>query len=835
MDVVLGLTHAEAARRLLEAGPNELPAARPRSMWAIARDVLREPMLMLLVVTGVVYVALGSPHDALAIGGAVVLVIGLTLYQEQKTERTLDALRTLSSPRAIVIREGVPVRLAGRDVVPGDALVVAEGDRVAADATLVSALHLSVDESMLTGESVPVEKHGHDQISSGTLVVAGSGVASVTSTGSSTALGQIGTRVAAVDVGRTPLQQEVSRVVAVLAVLGVATCVVVGVAFGITRGSWLDGALAGLTTAISMIPEEFPVVLTVFLALGAWRISKSNVLTRRMPTIETLGAATVLCVDKTGTLTMNRMSVSAVYSDGRLHEVSVNPGDPVRDVLEAAVLASQQTPTDPMERAFHDAAASVGMTAVALRGWSLVHQYPWSPEFRAVAQAWRYGTDETVFAMKGAPETIIEMCRLDAAGRDALLAQVNALGRDGFRVLGVARGRSSGYAAPPSAGEVQWTFLGLAGLSDPVRAGVPAAIRSCETAGIRVMMLTGDHPATALHIARAVGLRHSDVCLTGNDIAGLDDASLAARLRDVDVFARILPEQKLRVVRALQANGEVVAMTGDGVNDAPALKAAQIGIAMGGRGTDVAREAASLVLLDDNFTSIVAAVRIGRRIYGNIRKAMSYVLAIHVPIAGMSLLPVALGYPLVILPLHLVFMELIVDPACSIAFEMEPEESDTMRRPPRRSDERLFTPHLIVRSLVQGAGALVAAVAVFVSSIRLGFDETAVRTVTFATLVIANLALIVTNRSLEMTSLRWPFVPNRALAVLISSALASLALVLYLPALQSLFRLRAPTPGQLILSLAAGGGVMLWVEAVKAADLRSRQSTLPVSSQRGVL
>jgi Ca2+-transporting ATPase len=831
-----GLSTVEALARLTRDGPNELPSARPRSLVAIGLGVVREPMFLLLIASGAIYLLLGDLAEALALLGAVFLVIGITLYQEHKTERALEALRDLSSPRALVIRDGEPRRIAGRDVVRGDLVVLREGDRVPADATVISCTNLCADESLLTGESVAVRKTpgrgtpegapgGDDRpfVYSGTLIVRGDGLATVHATGLNTELGRIGTALSRLEVGRTALQREVRRIVRVVAVFGLSACVVVGVVYGTMRSGWLDGALAGLTLAISMVPEEFPVVLTVFLALGAWRISQSHVLTRRIPAVETLGSATVLCVDKTGTLTLNQMSVAAVVVGGEVRAVTAAdrtlPSDFAR-VVSAAVRASKPDAFDPMERALTDLGQRLDVWPDRDQ-WALVREYPLSSRLLAVTQVWqRHGHPGYAVAAKGAPEAIVALCKLSAAEAQSVYAQVETMAGNGLRVLAVARGDWSATDLPNAPSEFPLEFLGLVGLADPVRPGVPAAIEECRTARIRVVMITGDYPATAVNIARQIGLTRTDAYLTGTDVSQLDDAALRQRVEQVDIFARMVPEQKLRLVAALQANGHVVAMTGDGVNDAPALKAADIGIAMGGRGTDVAREAAGLVLLDDDFSSIVRAIRLGRRIYDNIRKAMGYVLAIHVPIAGISLLAVLLGWPLVLLPVHVIFMELIIDPACSIAFEMEPEEADVMRRPPRDPHGRLFTARMVLSSLLQGAGALAATGVVFVIAIRIGLSEFDVRTLTFSTLIITNLALIFANRSLTQPIWRGWSRPNPALRWLAIGAIAVLGLVLYVPVCRDLFRLARPHPIDAGVIAAAGLAALAWMEAVKLGTRR---------------
>ncbi len=607
--------------------------------------------------------------------------------------------------------------------------------------------------------------------------------------------------------------------VRLLAAMGIAACVLVGIAYGVVRHQWLDGALAGLTLAISMVPEEFPVILSVFLTLGAWRISRSNVLTRRIPAVETLGSATVLCVDKTGTLTMNRMSVATVAAAHGSEEVvgaTQSLTTASAHIISTAILASKPDAFDSMERAFKDLGKDLGIEANS-DGLSLTREYPLSDTLLAVVQIWRGHNDESphLVAAKGAPEAIIDLCGLDEPLRRRVQQQVERMANQGLRVLGVARAEWQFPTLPESPRAFALRYLGLVGLADPVRPGVHAAIEECQSARIRVVMITGDYPATAMNIARQIGLARPASCLTGSDIARMDQVGLQRRVRDVDVFARIVPEQKLRLVMALKANGEIVAMTGDGVNDGPALKAADIGVAMGGRGTDVAREAAGLVLLDDDFSSIVRAVRLGRRIYDNIEKAAAYVLAIHVPIAGISLIPVLFGWPLVLMPVHVIFMELIIDPACSIAFEMEPEESDVMQRPPGDPRRTLFTPRMMVRSVLQGLGALGAALLVLVVSLRAGLAESDVRMLTFSTLIVTNLTLIITNRSLTRSAWADWSAPNPALRWLGAGALGMLATILYVPFVRDLFRMSRPHADDTAVIVVAEIGAWIWMEIVK--------------------
>jgi Ca2+-transporting ATPase len=650
------------------------------------------------------------------------------------------------------------------------------------------------------------------------------GIAEVVTTGIRTELGKIGKALQQVEPEATPLQRETRRLVRTLAIVGLVACVAVVVIYGLSRGgtamAWKQGLLAGIAMAMAILPEEFPVVLTVFLALGAWRISRSRVLTRRMPAVETLGAATVLCVDKTGTLTLNQMTLRRLAVAGRSVELGgdrVALSEEFHALLEIAILASKRDPFDPMERALQSAAeVTLKNTEHVHPAWSLVREYPLAPELLAVSQAWTRGDGaEVVVASKGAPEAIAELCRLSPEQRASLLVEVAALASQGLRVLAVARAQSSARDLPDEHRQLMLEFVGLLGLEDPLRPTVPAAVAQCRTAGIRVVMITGDYPATAQSIGRQAGLEHPEAVITGPELERMSEEELAGRIKDVQIFARVVPEQKLHIVTALKANREIVAMTGDGVNDAPALKAAHIGIAMGGRGTDVAREAASLVLLDDDFSSIVTAVRLGRRIFDNIKKAISFIFAVHVPIAGLSMLPVFFpGWPLLLLPVHIVFLELVIDPSCSLIFEAEREEANVMKRPPRSSDERLFSRASIELALLQGLSVLVMCLGVFLLS-RADHGPDAARTLTFASLVVAFIVIILANRSSEHTIVGGLVLRNAALWWVVGGTTTALGLVLLLPPAQRLFHF-APVPaGDLALSLGAGLLSVAWFDLLK--------------------
>ena len=826
MATASGLSGAQAAQRLRLDGYNELPSRRRRTLWHVIAEVVREPMFLLLLGAGAIYLALGDRGDAFMLLGFVCVSMGITIVQQRRTERVLETLRDLSSPRALVLRDGVRQRIPGREVVKGDLLVLEEGDRVAADGELLECHDLLVDESLLTGESVAVPKRAGDaqpgRVSSGSMVVQGGGLARVLATGADTEIGKIGRSLQALRSEPSPLQLEIRGLVKRFATFGLTLSLLVFLLFGWMRADWLNGLLAGITLAMSVLPEEFTVILTVFMALGAWRISKEQVLTRHTPVIEALGSASVLCVDKTGTLTQNRMALKWLAPDARVIELDrVGPGgldDAARQLLACAVLASEPAPFDPMDQALH---ASLDRLYPGQRaqydGWTLAHEYPLTGAIAAMTHVWLAGAGaDYLVATKGAPEAVARLCRLDPARSAHILEQAQALASRGLRVLGVAQAAYRGPQWPADAGGFDFTWLGLAALADPLRPTVPAAVAECRRAGIRVVMITGDYPATAQAIAREAGLA-ADAVVTGAQLDGFDEAALGAALRATHVFARIRPEQKLRLVNAFKAAGEVVAMTGDGVNDAPALTAAHIGIGMGRRGTDVAREASSLVLLEDDFSAIVSAVALGRRIYDNLRKALNYVVAVHLPVAGMTLLPLLFGTPLAFAPVHIVFLEMIINPACAIVFEAEQAEPGSMARPPRSAAERLFGARSLLLASLQGAGLLAAVAIVFFHGLDAGLAAGQARAAAFTCLVLGNLGLIVSSRArgehLGTLLLR----PNPAQWWVIGGTVVALGAVLYLPGPRALFHFLPLGGAALALAALAGLLAIGWSEAVKWA------------------
>ncbi len=837
LETVEGLSSEEAERRLKEEGLNEVAPRKRRTVFRIAFDVFKQPMFLLLVFAGGVYLILGETREALVLLSFVLLIMGITFFQERRAERALDALRNLSSPRALVIRDGRQTRVAGVEVVRDDILVLNEGDRVPADASVIACSNLVVDESLLTGESVPVHKIACEEpgdgsvlggdvqshIYAGTLVVKGHALAQVRAVGNQTEMGKIGKFLEEIEPEETVLRRETKRAVVQISLIGMVLFVLVVVVYGITRHHWIEGLLVGITMAMAMVPEELPVVLTVFLTLGAWRLSKSQVLTRDVPAVETLGSATVLCVDKTGTLTLNRMTVKKIMADGETYSFNGSPTrflpERFHELVEFSVLASQRDPVDPVEKAINQLGnMALDNTEHLHRDWILEREYPLSPELMALSHVWKSPDGhDYIIAAKGAPEAIADLCHLDEHQLDKLSKQVEDMATEGMRVLGVARASFHLGDLPMDQHTFAFEFLGLVGLEDPVRPSVKKSIEECHQAGVRVVMITGDYPGTAQNVAKQISLPSPHQCITGLEIDQMSEEELQERIREVNIFARVVPEQKLRIVKALKANGEIVAMTGDGVNDAPALKAADIGIAMGLRGTDVARESASLVLLDDDFSSIEKAVRMGRRIYDNLRKAVSYVIAVHVPIAGLSLIPVLFKLPLIFSPILIAFLEIVIDPACSLAFEAELEEKNVMRRPPRRPEESIFSKRNLLISLLQGLIVLIVVGGVYAISLIRGMEENEVRTLTFTTLIVANLALILTNRSWEGTIRETLASPNPTLWLIFTGTLVAIGLALFLSSIRNLFRFAPLSFLDISICISAGCFSVFWFEIFKLA------------------
>jgi Ca2+-transporting ATPase len=829
-----GLTQKDVAEILEKEGYNELPSSKPKSLFQIAFGVVKEPMFLLLVACGTLYLILGDVQEGLMLLSFVFVVMGIEFYQEKKTEKALDALKDLASPRALVIRDGETKRIPGKEVVTGDIVILQEGDRVPADALVLNSVNLLADESLLTGESVPVRKRewkegdnafipGGDDIPvvySGSMIVQGNGIVKVTTTALNTEIGKIGKALDSVKEEPTQLKREMGTLVKRLAIIGILLCVLVIAIYTLTRGDLLKGFLAGITLAMAMLPEEFPVVLTIFLALGAWRMSKKSVLTRKPAAIETLGSATVLCTDKTGTLTQNKMTVTRLFNGTDFSNVKSGSTfhESFHEIIEYGILSSQVNPFDPMEKAI----IKIGEQFLQNSGhidteWVMEKEYPLSKDLLAMSRVFsNTGTKGQVIAVKGAPEAIFDLCHLQNETIISYEKAVEEMASSGLRVLGVAKANLIPGELPTLQHDFDFEFLGLIGLSDPIRKNVPDAVKECYDAGIRVIMITGDYPVTAINIGKEIGIKNPELCIIGSELQNMSEDELCERIKVVNIFARVVPEQKLKIVNALKKNREIVAMTGDGINDAPALKASNIGIAMGEKGTDVAREASSLVLMDDNFASIVGAVKMGRKIFDNLQKALGYIFAIHVPIAGLSLIPVLFAdLPLILWPVHIVFLELIIDPACSMIFEAEKEEKNVMSRPPKDINDPFFGARKIIFSCMQGVGILIISLLVYFIGFKMGYSEKSVRTLTFVTLIVSNIAVILSNRSWTNNFFKILLTPNKAVKWIIGGAILFMILILNIPFLLDLFQFEKIGYPEILVCIAAGFSSTCWFEIYK--------------------
>ncbi len=754
-----GLSSAEAKRLQDEYGKNELTAQKKENFIKKLIHIILEPMFLLLIVAAVIYFILGEPRDGAIMLIFVVGIISIDVIQEWKTDKTLNALKDLSAPHAKVIRDGVEITIASSDLVPGDLMIIQEGVKIPADGVVIKCNDLCVDESSLTGEAEGVWKVTSDNIVStdsywrkdycyaGTLVTQGTASVLVDKIGANTEYGKIGANIASAPNEDTPLQKQTGNIVKVSAGIAAVLFVLVGILtyFNIPDHTFkariIESILSGITLAMAIIPEEFPVILIVFLSMGAWRLAKKQSLVRKLPSVETLGAVSVLCVDKTGTITMNQMTVENVWS--------IN--EDTHSLIETMGLGCETDAYDPMEKAMLRYCENNGISKEDLFSGELIAEYAFTNELKMMGHVWRR-KGEIIIAAKGSPERILTVCDISDKDRALTEQKVSEMSSEGLRVIAVATVKlQSNNDIPDKITDCSLTFLGLIGLTDPPRESVKDDIAVCNRAGIRVVMITGDNGITASSIAKKIGMPNSDHIITGDMLNEMSDLELQEKVKDVSIFSRVVPEHKMRIVKAFKENGEIVAMTGDGVNDAPALKYADIGIAMGKRGSEVSREAADIILMDDNFTTIVETVKDGRRIYDNIRKAVGYVFTIHIPIAFAALLAPLLGIApaaMLLLPLHVVLLELIIDPTCSLVLERQPAEDDIMDRKPRSPNEKLLNAKVLTKSIVQGFVIFIASFGTYYTILGNNSDNAPLaRAMGISIIMISNLFLVQVNSS----------------------------------------------------------------------------------------
>jgi Ca2+-transporting ATPase len=823
-----GLSDDQVKELQEKYGKNELAPQKKEGFLRKVFNVLSQPMFLLLLSAAVIYFILGEPRDGLVMLVFVSGVIGIEAVQEWKTDRTLSALRELSAPRVKVLRNGRETTILSSDLVPGDIMFIHEGVKVPADGLLLQCNDLCVDESSLTGESEGVWKKAADDSQpsgdyrrqsrcyAGTLVTQGYAAVLVESIGSATEYGKIGAAVASAPDEKTPLQRQTGGLVRVCAIIAGVLFLAVGLVTWLNlsghgpKQRLTESILSGITLAMALIPEEFPVILTVFLSMGAWRLARKKTLVRRLPSVETLGAVSVLCVDKTGTITKNQMDVEEIWSADGDEE----------GLMEVMGLACETDAYDPMEKAMLRYCEESSIPRSHLFAGELMGEYPFTSELKMMGHVWHHD-GEVVIAVKGSPEGVLGLCHLEEDQREAAENRAFEMAARGLRVIAIASAKPKDeFQIPEEITGCRLKLHGLAGLADPPRESVAKDIALCRRAGIRTVMITGDSGITAAAIAQKIGMPGHENIITGDVLEDMSDDELREKVKSVNIFSRVMPEHKMRIVKAFKENGHVVAMTGDGVNDAPALKYADIGIAMGKRGSEVSREAADLILMDDNFTTIVDTVRDGRRIYDNIRKAVGYVVAIHIPIAAVSLLAPLLGITpgaLLLLPLHVVLLELIVDPTCSIVLERQPAEGDIMERCPRSPGEKMLTPPLLLKSVLQGVAVFAASFGLYYNALLQNPGNVpAARSMGVAVIMLANLFLVLVNSSDHDSAIACTknLIKDRVMRAVNIITLVGLAAILYTP-LASFLKLAPLSPGQLIVVFAAAAASVLWYEAVK--------------------
>lgn len=825
---MVGLTSVRAKELKEVYGRNQLETEKREPFIKKIAHIICEPMFLLLIVAAIIYFILGEPRDGAIMLIFVVGIIGIDVLQEWKTDRTLNTLKDLSAPHVMVIRDGVEQKIASFDLVPGDLMIIQEGVKIPADGIIMKGSDLRVDESSLTGETEEVWKISTEKVVqsegywrkdycyAGTLVTQGSATILVDKIGSDTECGKIGKDVLSAPEEPTPLQRQTGKLVALCAGIAGILFILVGVftyfnlSDHIFRERLIESILSGVTLAMAMIPEEFPVILTVFLSMGAWRLAKKKSLVRKLPSVETLGAISVLCVDKTGTITMNQMTVQTIWKMSSNEHV----------LIETMGLGCEIDAYDPMEKAMLSYCEEHGISKKQLFQGTLIKEYAFTNELKMMGHVWRRG-NEIVIAAKGSPETILEVCKIDNRKKEKTKQKILQMTKQGLRVIAIAIMKPNlEEDIPPTITKCQFTLLGLVGLADPPRESVRNDIEICKRAGIRVVMITGDNGNTASSIAKKVGMKNYKKIVTGDRINDMNEQQLREKVKTTNIFARVIPEHKMRIVKALKENGEVVAMTGDGVNDAPALKYADIGIAMGKRGSEVCREAADLILMDDNFTTIVETIKDGRRMYDNIQKAIGYVFTIHIPIAFASLLAPFLGInpsALLLLPLHIVLLELIIDPTCSIVLERQPAETDIMDRSPRNPKEKLLNTKTLIKSIIQGLVIFFASFSTYYIMLEKKMENAPVaRAMGLVIIIVCNLFLVQVNSSeydLAYKSLM-RLAKDKVMWLVCIGTFFMLMVILYTP-LNHFLKLAPLTVGQFFISFVIAIVSVFWFEVIK--------------------
>jgi P-type Ca2+ transporter type 2C len=818
---IQGLTATEVVAARQAYGTNQLRFKKENGFLDAVKSLAKEPMVVLLLVAAAIYFISGDTGDGIFMAAAIVLVSAISLYQDSRSRNALDKLKQFTQPSCKVIREGQTIEIPSEDLVTGDSLVVEEGVSVMADGTIVQSNDFSVNESILTGESLPAYKDissEDNQVYSGTTVVSGLAIIRITAVGNATRLGKIGKSLENIEEEKTPLELQINNFVKKMVVVGVVVFLVVWGINYFRSYRLLDSLLKALTLAMSILPEEIPVAFTTFMALGAWRLMKMGILVKQMKTVETLGSATVICTDKTGTITENKMSLAKVFvlaSDTIVAADHIS-NENEKEIIRLAMWASEPIPFDPMEIALHDAYA-LAFPVDERPSYSMLHEYPLSGKPPMMTHVFDNSNGQRIIAAKGAPEAFFAIAGLSAGEKKSISNNMETLAADGYRVLGVAEAVMDSEWLPDRQQDLPFRLKGLVAFYDPPKKNIAAVLNAFYTAGMAVKIVTGDNAATTTAIARQVGFRGAEQNISGDALMQQDDASLQQTVMNTQLFTRMFPEAKLKIINALKAAHQIVAMTGDGVNDGPALKAAHIGIAMGKKGTAIAKQAASLILIEDDLAGMIDAVAMGRRIYANLKKAIQYIISIHIPIVLTVFIPLALGwvYPNIFSPVHIIFLELIMGPTCSIIYENEPMERNSMLQPPRPFTNSFFSWKELSTSMLQGLLIAAGTLGVYQYAVSHSLNEDTTRTMVFTSLIAANIVLTLVNRSFYYSILKTMAYKNNLVALIISITVLTAALLIYIKPLAQFFKFEQLTPGCLGISAGIGCLSVLWYELVK--------------------
>ena len=813
-----GLSTAEVLVSRQRHGRNEV-SVKKHSIFSQVVDVIKDPMVILLLVAACLYFISGETGDGIFMTIAIFLVTGISWYQESRSRNALAALKNMTAPTCKVVRNGETVEILREDIVIGDHMVLAEGASVPADGRILHSNDFFVNQSILTGESLPVAKNANadSKVFQGTTVTGGLAVCEVTAIAAETELGKIAESLETVQKEESPLQQQVRNFVKKMALVGVIIFLLVWVINFFQSRDVLDSLLKALTLAMSILPEEIPVAFTTFMALGAWRLARLGVIVKRIKTVETLGSATVICVDKTGTITENRMTLAKVYAHSSGKTVPPDDaGDDEKALIRMAMWASEPIPFDPMETALHEAYSATSVVDER-QTFRMIHEYPLGGRPPMMTHIFENKEGEVIIAAKGAPEAMLRVSNIPEEEKSGIYRALEALTAEGFRVLGVGEAAFSGKDFPEKQQDLSFYFLGLVAFYDPPKKNIREVFQAFYDAGIVVKIITGDNSATTATIARELNFRGADTYLTGEELLQLSDREVREKAKSINVFTRMFPDAKLRILNALKDNGEIVAMTGDGVNDGPALKGAHIGIAMGKRGTETAKEVASLIITDDDLSKMVDAVAMGRRIYANLKKAIQYIISIHIPIILTVFIPLVMGwvYPAIFSPVHVIFLELIMGPTCSIIYENEPPEKNIMVSKPRLFTNTFFNFRELVTSIIQGLAITAGTLFVYQHAVGQLYNEDLTRTMVFATLISANVFLTLVNRSFYYSLFATLSYRNNLVPLIIAITVLLLAAVVTIPVLKNLFEFETLRLEQIAVASFVGGVSVLWFEGYK--------------------